>query len=474
MRRAFSGILSLLQTPFGVLFMTTVVFHGVLWGVGLNYSSTLTLAAGGVLLVVDVVAAFFILDRLVYFFAQFVLPVQTPEDRQEIYARVSGFDGKRGPVLFVKNGKVIKHKGEEEKTGPGVIVMDTASAVVIQTDTEIVGPAGPGIRFTSEDERIARGEGVDLRVQLQFIGPDVSDQPYLNPLPIGDPQRFNETHARRLQTTGHTRDGFPVAPSISVKFRIKGPPVKGPSESGVTSHYGYDAQSVLDAVTREVVELGTKDGKQERMDWDKLPAHLVVNLWREYVRKFKLEDLFRVEGISELATIEEMINRRVQNHAVMVVADTGVPHPEQTIPSLEYQHLAMRGLEVLEVRIHNVMLEPEVETQNIKNWSAEWTRHGRREHDELSEREKLLETTARNEASKQFARLASQKFDNPLAPVDDMYTTLIKLIEPIKETILVSSRANEKLEAEAKKLEEISKWLRVKQVDAMRQSEERR
>lgn len=475
MRRILGGIGSFLQTPFGVLFVTTVVFHGILWRVGLEYKSLPTLGVSGFLVIFDVVFTFYLLDRLIYFFSQFVLPVQTPSDRQEIYARVSAFDGGRGPILFVKNGKVIKHPGEEEKNGPGVIVMDTASAVVTQTDTEIIGAAGPGIRFTGENEKIARNNGVDLRTQLHFIGPDVSEQPYLNPTAIGDPKRYNEAHPRREQTAGHTRDGFQISPTISIKFRIKQPPVKGPSESGVTSQYGYNAEAVLDAVTREVIELGTKDDKRTRLEWDKLPAHLVVNLWREYVRKFKLEDLFGMEGPSGLQTIENFINRRVKRHLVVIMDETGIPSPTgEALPSLEYEQLNMRGLEILEVRIHNVMLEPDVEAQNIKNWNAEWTRHARREETQLNEREKLIETASRSEAAKNFARIASQKFDNPLAPApDNIYIILQDLIEPLKETILAENRAANQMEAELKKLDEVWKWLRVQELDAAQRREER-
>ena len=130
MRQLFSGIGSFLKTPFGVLFTTTAVFHGILFAIGFNYS-IITLALAGLILIVDIIAANYLIDKLVYFFSQFVLPVQTPKNRQEIYSRVSSFTGSRGPILFVKNGRVIQHEGETEKKGAGVIVLDTASAIVM-------------------------------------------------------------------------------------------------------------------------------------------------------------------------------------------------------------------------------------------------------------------------------------------------------------------------------------------------------
>lgn len=473
MKRVFGGIASSLQTPFGAIFVTALVFHGVLYALGVDYTNLVTLGVAGFILVIDVAAAFFILDKLIYFFSQFVLPVQTPDDRREIHARVSAFDGARGPTLFVKNGRVIMHEGETKKQGPGVIVLDTASAVVLQTDTQIIGPAGPGIRFTRGREKITQDQGVDLRTQLQVIGPDVSDQPFLNPVPISDPKKYNELQARRQQTAGLTRDGFEISPSISIKFRIKRPAQNTASESGVTSHYGYNAEAILHAVTREMIELGAADNKRVRMEWHRLPAHLVVNLWREYVRKFKLEDLFKAEGVSGLKTIEDMINRRVKRPFVVALDDTGIPNPTgKALPSLEYEQLEMRGLEIMDVRIRNVMFDPVIEEQTVKSWNAEWMKVARREENILNEREKLIETAAHNDAVKTFARLASQKFDNPILPPQELFATLQNLIEPLRETILIKSRANNQMEAEIKKLDEIWKWLLINKLDAAMRRDE--
>ncbi|HMZ07133.1 MAG TPA: SPFH domain-containing protein [Anaerolineales bacterium] len=463
MKRVFSDVGSFLKTPSGVIFVATVVWHVVLWFLGVSFSY-LYLGISAVILIFDFFIASYLLDRLIYFFSQFVLPIQNPKHRQEIHNRVSSFEsGSRGPILFVKNGRVITHEGETNKRGPGVILLDTASSLVMRTDTEIRGAVGPGVRFTGGKEYIAGS--VDLRTQWQFIGPLTSDQPFLNPVPISNPKQYNDLQARRQQTAGLTRDGFEISPTISIKFSVKRPAQKVPTESGVTSQYGFDSTAVRNAITREVIELGTFDNKRTRMDWNKLPAHLVVNLWREYVRKFKLEDLFKAEGVSGLQTIEDMINKRVRKADVVALDDTGLPTGE-AMESLEFKQLQARGLEIIEVRIHNVLFDPNIEEQIVKNWSAEWTKIAKREEDQLNEREKLIETAARNEAIKRFARLASEKFDNPIAPPEDIFTTLQNLMEPIKETIVLESRANNEMESELKKLDEIWKWLLVNKVDS--------
>jgi hypothetical protein len=204
------------------------------------------------------------------------------------------------------------------------------------------------------------------------------------------------------------------------------------------------------------------------MDWHRLPAHLVVNLWREYVRKFMLGDLFKSEGVSGIQIIETMINRRVQREYVAPLDDTGLPVTTgEAFPSLEYQQLLARGLEIMAVRIHNVVIEPFLENQIIGNWNAEWTKIARHEEALLNEREKLVETAAHNEALKRFVRKASEKFENPIAIPEDVYSTLQDLIEPIREVVLIESRAGNQHEMEIKKrLEEVWRWLLVSKLDS--------
>ncbi|MDP1544585.1 MAG: SPFH domain-containing protein [Anaerolineales bacterium] len=459
MRKLFGGFGSFLQTPYGVVIIVAAVWHGILWGLKIPFNLIVSI----VLVVMDFAIAYYLLDRLIYFFSQFVLPIQNQKDRQEIYSRVKIFEfGQRGPTLFVKNGEVIMHEGEAGKRGPGVLVLDTASALVLRTDTEIKGAVGPGIKFTKGNEYVAGS--VDLRAQWQFIGPLRSEQPFLNPVPISNPKSYNELHSRRQQTSGMTRDGFEVSPTISIKYSIKRPEKKTPTESGVISHYGFDQRAVRNAITREVIQLGTSENSKTRLEWNKLPEHLVVNIWREYIRKFKLEDLFSGEGKSGLQIIEEMINKRVKQENVEGLDDTGGKTGEW-LDSLEFRQLQARGLEIMEVRIHNVLFDPATEEQITNQWNAEWMKIAKKEEKLLNEKEALIETAARNEAIKNFARTATQKFDNPIAPATDPFTTLQDLILPLRETILTESHANREMELELKKLEEVWKWLLVNKFD---------
>ncbi len=451
MRKLFGAIGAFLQTPTGVILTTNALWHIVLLAMGIPFKYIIS----GVMLVLDVFLAITLRDQLIYFFSQFVLPIQNPKDRREIAARVGNFEtGRRGPALFVKNGRVITHEGELDKRGAGVILLDTASALVLRTDTEIRDTVGPGIKFTRSDEYIAGS--VDLRTQWQFIGPLASDQAFLASAP---PKSDKNLQIRSQQTAGLTRDGFELSAAISIKFGIKRPLAKMPNESGVISQYGFDPLAVHNAITREVVMLNAIDNKPTRMEWNRLPAHLVVNLWREYIRKFKLGDLFTNNGISGLQTIEEMINKRVRQANVVALDDTGLPTGEW-IDSLEYNQLESRGLEITEVRIHNVLLDQSIEAPMIEAWSAEWLNLAKKEEALLKEREALIETAAREEASKKFALIASEKIGNkPTMPQQTPFKTLQLLIEPLRDFIIKESSASNDMEKELRKLDEIWKWL---------------
>ncbi|MCA1899584.1 MAG: hypothetical protein LDL50_02625 [Chloroflexi bacterium] len=457
MKNLLGRLATFLSTPTGVIVAANAVWHLATWFIG--FRSLLYYVVSLFIIGFDIFAASFLRDKLIHFFSQFTLPVQNEKDRAEIAARVKNFEsGSRGPAMFVKNGRVILHESETKRRGPGLIALDTASALVLRTDTEIRDTVGPGVKFTKSNEYIAGS--IDLRAQWQFIGPHASDQPFLNP--ISSPKEYNESLSRRQQTCGLTRDGFEVAPTLSIRFSVKRPAKLTPTPSGVTSRYGFDPDAVRNAITREVVQLGTSQNVKSRMAWNELPAHLVVNVWREYIRKFKFSDLFtpmNEEGKSGLQIIEEAINRRVKQENVEALDETGARTGEW-VESLEFKQLERRGLQIAQVRIHNILFEPALEQQIIEQWSADWMDIASKEKKQLEDMESLIDAAARNEASKNFARIASQQFSAKTSePQDNPFKTLQLLVQPLKEFIVSESDAGHDVDMELRKLEEVWKWL---------------
>ena len=444
-RKPFSGIGALLQTPIGVILIANIIWHIVVWVAGINFNP----AASLVMLVVDCIAAYVLLDRLTYFFSQFILPIQNRKHRQEIYKRVKNFEtGERGPALFIKNGRVIAHEGEMDKRGPGLIVLDTASAAVLRTDTEIKDTAGPGIKFTN-GEYIAGS--VDLRSQWQYIGPNVFS---------------------KHDTSAKMRDGTEVSATISIKFSLKRPRFMMPTESGVTSQYGYDEAAVRNAVLREIIEV---DGEEKSpMLWNEFPVHLVANIWREYVQKFKFDELFSSNPHSEsgLQLIERMINLRVRQSQMNALDDVGNP-TEIKVINREFKDLQERGLEINEVRIHNVHFESPTEEQILAQWNPDWLKNTQQEEKALNETESLIGTVAREEASKRFARLVALPFSASLPTIEknNPFKTLQALLRPIREFILDQNSQNNNMDPKLRKLEELWKWLLDNSADLSRSQE---
>ena len=132
---------------------------------------------------------FIVLQIFSFFNSQFLLPVYSWQERTQIFQSFRNFiRGMHGPLMFVRDGEVISHIGEREKRGPGVVLINSNSAVVVGNQVH-----GPGIVFTS-GRRI--GMVMDLRKQVRTI---------------------NDVRAV-------TRDGIEVTTDISVQFSISAPP----------------------------------------------------------------------------------------------------------------------------------------------------------------------------------------------------------------------------------------------------------
>ncbi|MGC8856553.1 MAG: hypothetical protein ACP5QU_07125 [Anaerolineae bacterium] len=221
------------------------------------------------------------------FFAQFILPVQRLSERRQIIIRLLlTLIGKKGPAIFIEDGQPKEREHEEEREGPGVLWLDTASGAVTRTATAFRQTLGPGVHFTAAHEKIAGT--VDLRRQMQRLGPYETDDPFAVPADPND-ATYKEMQRRRAATTALTRDGIEVVPNISVIFKIDADPVT----HGPGSRFGYNQEAVFKAIAGEAIN-PDKDhnSSQYHVPWNKLPALIAADLWREYLSKFTLKELF--------------------------------------------------------------------------------------------------------------------------------------------------------------------------------------
>jgi hypothetical protein len=250
--------------------------------------------------------AFLIL--LIAFFAQFVLPVHTFRDRQKIFDRLLiDLFGGHGPALFIENGEIKEHSGERLKKGPGVVWLDSASAAVTRTAVKIKQTIGPGVHFIENKEYIAGT--VDLHIQSQTLGPKEKEKPFEEKKEEQGDEEYNQIQDRRKQVSALTRDGIEVIPNISVSFRVDtGFPKDGQPGSrfgyrtGITKKDRENEEKDKEAIRRAILGEGINpnvlaDSPRRRVKWNELPAALAVDVWREYVAKFTLDELFKPEQI---------------------------------------------------------------------------------------------------------------------------------------------------------------------------------
>lgn len=179
--------------------------------------------------------------------------------------------------------------------------LDSASAAVTRTAVAIRQTFGPGVHFIESKEYIAGT--LDLHIQTQSLGPKESDKPFA---PKSDDQTDDEYRVvqdRCKQVSALTRDGIEIVPKISVNFRVNtGFPLDGQPGSrfgyriGVTKKDKEREEQDKDAIRRAILGEGVNpleiEQDRRRVAWNRLPVLLAVDLWREYVGKFTLDELF--------------------------------------------------------------------------------------------------------------------------------------------------------------------------------------
>jgi hypothetical protein len=251
----------------------------------------------------DLVMLAFLFQACVFFYAQFILPIRTLEDRQKIVERLwLRAANAHGPAIFIKNGRKVEREGESEKRGPGVLWVDTASAVVTRSLTAFKQVLPPGVHFLGGKEHIA--SIVSLHTQTHTIGPNAEDQPFeklKENATEEENKKYNEVQARRMAVSALTRDGIEVVPRISLTFRIDARPAAG-TETG--SRFGFNADAVEKAARGEGINPNVNSEERRRVAWNQLPAMIAVDLWREYLSKFTLNELFEA-NLGPLPEIEQ-------------------------------------------------------------------------------------------------------------------------------------------------------------------------
>lgn len=409
------------------------------------------------------------------FFAQFVLPVRRLLDRYRAFDRLVVYAaGASGPILFVEDGKVLKRQGEIEREGPGVVILDTASAAVLHNNVEYTQVSGPGLVFTKKKEHLAGTVDLHRKIgPLPPLGPkgdNEADDPFK---PKGEKESDEEYEARqqrRQETSGLTRDGVEVVPNVLVIFRLE--PAAGESQPG----FDYNEGAVRRWVTTE--GKGIAAGREEEkphVPLAKLPAYLAVDVWREYLQKFTLSQLFAmpVPGAQQpgtgLETILRMVRLRLTESEVDVLDEVGQPTGTQ-LPSREYEILQACGIRVDAVVINRLRFEPLVEKKLVDDWVANWLTRSQVEHHQVERERGLQVQQGKQDALTWFAEAASKRItpemleqprpNDPQVKAYQMRATLEKLVLGTLDGCRSDSQLYPRLVSELTMLGEIVNYLR--------------
>jgi hypothetical protein len=390
----------------------------------------------------DIVIFLIAMPFWLFFFAQFVLPVRKFSDRVRIFEHLNLYALRmHGPAVIIENGKIRQREGEQRRHGPGIIWLDTASAAVLRTPTSFTRTVGPGIVFNYNHEYIAAT--VDLHGQTQALGPrdaDEKDDPFKA---SSDNPEYEEIQKRRWETSAMTRDGIEVVASISVNYAINSPP---DSFKYPQTPFGYSEQSVYDFVRNNVTS--------------EIIGRMVVDIWREYVRRFKLSQLFEApEGDSNktvLQTIIAMVNARLGSARVNEMDEFGRMTMRE-VDSLEYHQIQAMGVKV-SANFRRLWFDPEVEQKLISAWTSNWLKSAEKEHDQVERQRTLRVRMGQEGALLEFAKSASQEIgvQFPHSKPD----ALELLLHGVLRGSLRNAALQRRMTSEANELSDLIQWIR--------------
>jgi hypothetical protein len=297
--------------------------------------------------------ALIVLFTTVAISAQFVLPVRTNAERSASVRRLLGFLlGERGPVTFLRNGEVIEAHDERSRSGPGVLLIDYASAAVLRTDVKFTRSAGPGLVFTDAGERIE--EAVDLRRQIRAVEGFIP--------PAGEAAALESVNSLAV-----TKDGIPVSTDISVEFMLDPGEHVEPHEGRFARRPPYPWKS--SAVEKAVY--GHVYGEAEDLPWTELPLRLTIDLWREIVKGKSLKELtnFDTKSAQPLQAVRDDILRRLTTPKSNTQADDD---DDGNAAQRDLNILQSRGIRVLDVDLSHLYLPRDIQQERMEAWRHEW------------------------------------------------------------------------------------------------------
>jgi len=382
------------------------------------------------------------------FFAQFIAPIRSLSERKEILKRLYHYLlQSHGPTIFIENGQVRKANHKNNRKGPGIVWLDSASAVVLRTATSFLPPKGPGLTFTEKGQYIAAT--VDLHTLRQTIGP----KPGTNPLKITkENPDYDEIQKQRWETSGLTRDGIELIASFNVLFKVDADFGQGGTP------FGYNPESVF-KVVRDSQVAGSSSSNPI---WNPLIAKMVVDVWRDYLRKYKLSELFEIKEGSNQTTLQEILhhlNMQLKKELVVELDEFGTPTGSD-VTSNEFQKIKQMGWRVVGVNLTGLHFSDEIEERLSTQWTTTWLKNAEKERERVDRNRKYQEVLGQYEALKEFALSSCQELSGE--PPESKAHALEMLVHSTFRGVIKNSDLMRRTNTETRDLLEISRWLHDK------------
>lgn len=414
------------------------------------------------------------------FFSQFVVPVPTLGKRYKVFERLLLYwVGWGGPALYIKDGELQDRHSKKKLDGPGIVVLDTASAAVLRTGSRFTRPVGPGVEFTEPFEKVLPAHVVSLYRQTQFIGPPGEiNAEIFDPKPTDDSllAKYEALQKARRETSALTRDGIEVVPNVIAVFRLNSKPGEGNTE------FGYNPESVWKAAAVETVNYeAPKDARERFLPWNKIPAYIAVDVLREYMRKFTLNELFTPcvpdpENRENLRTGFEVIvtevTQRMTKPEARILDAHGRYVPKdgvdgwtsgwKTQKSREYEIVQARGIQIIVIVLNNLRLPPAVDRTMLTNWLQDWKDELEKQRGDTERRRLLAQYEGETQALRDYAnwccRHLAQSLKDGNSPTKPR--TLELLVQSLKENSYSDLDLQRKMSGELEELTELIQWTR--------------
>jgi hypothetical protein len=316
------------------------------------------------------------------------------------------------------------------------------------------------------------------------LGPLASEDPFAPWIKRKeDEKEYQARLNRRKETSGLTRDGVELVPNILAVVKTKSLSGQG------GTRFGFNSRSVRLAITREgIVPNGLRN-----IPWYEVPAYLAVEVWREYLGKFTLTELFTPQNEENVLTLGSgeddgqltsmafnqtrfelvlrMIRLRLTQAEVPRLDDYG-QEGEGTLISREYRILEEMGVQVKDVSISGIRFPRTVESQLVQQWLSTWLERALAERDAVENRRILAGEMGKESALIDFAEGVVKNlgeslvddegnalpFDSKLRP--DLGFSLEMLVTGTQQLITRNTKLHQWLVNEESELNRLLEWIR--------------